>query len=123
MDIPNSVTNIEQYAFENCTSLTEFTFPNAITTISGSTVRGCTNLKKVTIPKSMSSIGNQTFYGCTSLNKIISYALIAPLAGTDCFKNVASNGVLYVPEGRSNLYSSWKNELNAYGWTVQEMTE
>ena len=123
VDIPNSVTNIEQYAFENCTSLTEFTFPNAITTISGSTVRGCTNLKKVTIPKSMSSIGNQTFYGCTSLNKIISYALIAPLAGTDCFKNVASNGVLYVPEGRSNLYSSWKNELNAYGWTVQEMTE
>ena len=42
--IPDGVTNIGNYAFQNCTSLTS-----------------------VTIPKSVTSIGNYAFYGCEKL--------------------------------------------------------
>ena len=123
IDIPNSVANIEQYAFQGCTGLTEFTFPDEIRTLSSGTLKGCTGLTEVTIPKWMSSIGSHTFEGCTSLSKITSYAWIEPSIGADCFKDVATGGVLFIRQGRTGSYASWANSLSTYNWTVQEMTE
>ncbi len=69
--IPNSVTNIGGWAFEDCTGLTSVTIPNSVTSIGESALRGCTGLTSVTIPGSVTSIGEGVFYNCTGLTSII----------------------------------------------------
>ncbi|MGN0623646.1 MAG: leucine-rich repeat protein, partial [Oscillospiraceae bacterium] len=68
--IPNSVTSIGNYAFENCTSLTSITIPNGVTSIGSGAFFGCANLKSITIPNSVTSIGYYAFQDCTSLTSI-----------------------------------------------------
>ena len=68
--IPNSVTSIGDYAFEDCSSLTSVTIPNSVTSIGESTFEGCSSLTSVTIPNSVTSIGGAAFYGCSSLSSI-----------------------------------------------------
>ncbi len=70
--IPNSVTNIGNYAFNGCRGLTEtLTIPNSITAIGNYTFSGCSGLTgSLAIPNSVASIGNYAFSGCTGLTSI-----------------------------------------------------
>ncbi|MDE7281464.1 MAG: leucine-rich repeat domain-containing protein, partial [Ruminiclostridium sp.] len=52
--IPNSVTNIEDIAFNGCTSLTSVKVPEGLTRIGG--FSGCTALTSVNIPNSVTTI-------------------------------------------------------------------
>ncbi|MGN0635823.1 MAG: leucine-rich repeat domain-containing protein, partial [Acutalibacteraceae bacterium] len=65
--IPNGVTNIEDYAFYNSTSLTEITIPDNVISIGERTFEDCTSLTEIMIPNSVASIGAYAFYGCISL--------------------------------------------------------
>ena len=65
--IPNSVTSIGGCAFDNCTSLTSIEIPNSVTSIGASAFSDCKNLSSITIPNSVKNIGNYAFSGCTSL--------------------------------------------------------
>ena len=65
-----SVTSIGNYAFRNCSSLTEVTIPNSVTSIGGSAFEGCSSLTEVTIPNSVTSIGNDAFRNCSSLTEV-----------------------------------------------------
>ena len=68
--IPDSVTSIGDYAFQNCTGLTSITIPGSVTSIGSDAFRGCTGLTSITIPGSVTSIGIGAFYGCTGLTSI-----------------------------------------------------
>ena len=70
VNIPNSVTNIDFYAFFNCTSLTSINIPSSVTSIGDYAFTGCTSLKSVNIPDSVTSIGDYAFAGCTSLKSV-----------------------------------------------------
>lgn len=87
------VTGIGEWAFENCTDLTNVTIPDSViyigsgafqycnftsvaipdsvANIGGSAFYGCANLKSITIPNGVTNIGYSTFYGCTNLTSII----------------------------------------------------
>ena len=65
--IPNSVTSIGWSAFSGCTGLTSVTIPNSVTSIDGYAFSGCTGLTSVTIPNSVTSIGSYAFSGCMSV--------------------------------------------------------
>ena len=69
--IPNSVKNICNFAFINCTSLTSVTIPNSVTSIGYSAFSGCKSLTSITIPDSVTSIGSSMFSGCESLANVI----------------------------------------------------
>ncbi len=56
--IPDSVTSIEDWAFENCTSLTSVTIPDSVTSIGEYAFSGCKSLTSITIPDSVTSIGD-----------------------------------------------------------------
>ena len=58
--IPDSVTNIGEWAFGGC-SLTNVVVPDSVTSIEFSTFRYCTNLTSVTIGNSVTSIGYGAF--------------------------------------------------------------
>jgi len=68
--IPDSVTSIGKYAFEECEKLTSVTIPDSVTSIGFAAFRGCKSLASVTIPNSVTSIGHFAFKGCESLTSV-----------------------------------------------------
>ena len=68
--IIKSVTEIGEYAFSGCTSLTSIKIPESVTEIGGYAFSGCTSLTSIKIPESVTEIGGYAFDGCTSLTSI-----------------------------------------------------
>ena len=68
--IPNSVTNIGDYAFYDCSGLTSVTIPNSVATIGGVAFSHCSGLTSVTIGNSVTTIGHGAFMDCSSLTSI-----------------------------------------------------
>lgn len=72
-EIPESVTNIGDYAFSDCGGLTSITIPESVTSIGRSAFSGCGSLTSVTIPKSVTSISNYAFSNCNALKEVKCY--------------------------------------------------
>ena len=68
--IPNSITVINDYAFEGYSSLTSVTIPNSVTEIGYNAFRDCSSLTSVIIPNSVTKIGRYAFSDCSSLTFI-----------------------------------------------------
>ena len=70
--IPDGITQIYQYAFYGCTSLTSVTIPSSVTSIGNYAFNVCESLKSVTFGENsqLTSIGIRAFYNCTSLTSI-----------------------------------------------------
>lgn len=69
--IPESVTSIEDHAFDNCSGLSSVDFPESLTSIGKDAFAACVSLSSVTIPESVTSIGEGAFHSCNSLTSII----------------------------------------------------
>jgi hypothetical protein len=65
--IPDSVTNIETFAFDQCSGITNFTFGNGVTIIGMGAFIQCLGLTSVTVPDSVTTIGVQAFANCQHL--------------------------------------------------------
>jgi hypothetical protein len=67
--IPNSVTSIGDWAFEDCTKLTSITIPNGVTSIGWDAFSSCTSLTSVTFQGTIDSSGlhNDAFRGLGDL--------------------------------------------------------
>ena len=65
-----SVISIGNYAFYNCSGLTNIEIPNSVTTIGEKGFYGCRGLTSVTIGNSVRSIGEEAFLECTGLISI-----------------------------------------------------
>ncbi len=85
--IPNSVTNIGNYAFSDCTSLASVTISPSVISLGDDAFNECFNLTSVTIPNSDTNIGDYAFSDCTSLTNITignSVSNIGSYAFDDC---------------------------------------
>jgi hypothetical protein len=65
--IPDLVTTIGGHAFENCSSLVSVTIGNKVTTIGEASFHQCSKLASVEIPNSVTTIGNSAFASCSNL--------------------------------------------------------
>lgn len=63
--IPDSVTEIFEFAFSGSVNLTSVTIPNSVTTFGQYAFEGCSGLMDITIPSSVTKIGTCTFSECT----------------------------------------------------------
>ena len=68
--MPESVTKIADYAFQDCNKLTAVKFSENVTDIAYAAFYGCGALTHIDIPKSVKSIGTYAFSGCSSLEKV-----------------------------------------------------
>ncbi len=66
----NSITKINQIAFEGCLGLKSVTIPNSVTTIGAQAFHGCKLLTEIVIPVSVKEIGTKAFYKCESLKQL-----------------------------------------------------
>ena len=113
--IPNSVTNIGDFAFARCTNISSITIPNSVTKIGSSAFAECTLLTSVIIPNSVTSIGHDAFRYCSNLSSVIigtSVANIGDYVFSGCsgltsltIGNSVTNIGDYVFERCSNLTS------------------
>ena len=95
--IPNSVTNVGDCAFMDCSGLTFVTIPNNVTSIGVSAFGGCSSLTSVTIPNSVTSIGSHAFDDCSFLASVYVMATTPPALGDDAFSDNADGRKIYVP--------------------------
>ena len=68
--IPEGITKIRDFAFEDCTNLESIIIPESVTKIGYWSFAYCTSLKKIIIPESVAEIGAGAFDGCKSLKKV-----------------------------------------------------
>ena len=104
VNIPNGVTSIGDYAFDDCANLTSITIPNSVTNIGNSVFDGCTNLANITIPDSVTSIGKYAFNWCKGLTSITIPDSVTSI-GLDAFSACTNLASINVSEKNEN-YSS-----------------
>ena len=71
INIPNSVTTIKREAFYNCTGLTSIIFGNNVSEIKDWAFMWCSGLTSITLTNSLSCIRVAAFKGCSRLKSII----------------------------------------------------
>ena len=87
--IPNSVTNIGNWAFGYSGLTGALSIPNSVTSIGDCAFYGCSGLTSVTIPNSVTSIGRSAFNLCSGLT--------SPVYNANCFA--------YFPCGYATTYT------------------
>ena len=68
--LPNSIDNIPQSMFENCTSLSGIELPDSIKYINSNAFKNCTSLAGVTMKNNVTNIGSYAFYNCDALTTV-----------------------------------------------------
>lgn len=69
--IPNGVTSICKFAFQECSSLQKIIIPNGVTNIECRAFTKCKNLLQIELPDSIIEIGEGAFFNCENLQSII----------------------------------------------------
>lgn len=69
--IPDSVTEIKDYAFYNCTNLTSIIIPDSVISIGIEAFCYCDGLTSAAIGDGVTSIGANAFRGCSSLTNTV----------------------------------------------------
>ena len=118
----NSEANPLSYAghlFLNETEIVELLIPNSVTSINNYAFNNCSSITSVTIPNSVTSIGFSAFSGCYRLNTICCLNPIPPTCNKATFYcdswvrdkyDVYTYAILRVPMGSEEVYGA------AYEW-------
>ena len=116
--LPDSVTEIDNYAFYNAKELKRVIFGSGLRTIGDRAFDGCSSLIGADIPSKVSSIGSYAFNNCTSLETVILPTSISKVnkytfAYCDSLKNVVvPRNVVSIGE---NAFAC-KNLQNIFVW-------
>ena len=98
-------TSIGDYAFYNCSGLTNVTIPDSVTNIGHKAFNGCSRLTSLTIPDSLTSIGDSAFYNCSSLTSITIPDSVTSI-GDKAFYNCSGLTCIAIPDGVTSIGDS-----------------
>ena len=122
--IPNSVTSIGDYAFYNCYNLYGYVDAKNCTAIGDYAFYMCEDITSFSFGSSLQTIGYYAFQYCSSLEYIYTERRVAPSITRYTFRNVSENGILSVPYGASDNYSTWLSSdyyyLGYFDWSIEE---
>ena len=95
-DISESVTKINSFAFQYCSSLTSITIPSGVTEIGYGAFSGCSGLTSIVIPYSVTSIVNNAFSGCSGLTSIVIPSKVTEI-NPNVFQNCSNLTSITIP--------------------------
>ena len=107
----DNVTTLGYLAFENCSSLASIQIPTGITEIQFGTFSNCSSLSKIEIPSGVTSIGYGAFQNCSGLTGITCLNETPGTLGEGAFDNT-NDCPIYVPCASVDTYKA------ASGWSV-----
>ena len=117
--IPNSVTEIGNYAFYRCDSLKHMTVPNGVTTINNGAFSECSSLSSIKLPESLTELTQQWIFSeCTSLKEVFFFAKTPPYIAYGMFRGL--NPTIFVPKESLDAY---KNELYWQDFDIQAIPD
>lgn len=122
IELPPSITEIGLGVFSNCENLCEITLPHKIKQINAFSFCGCNNLKEVSIPDGVSEIGFEAF-SSTDINTVcLPYHLakLEPMAFVGApLISIRSNSVYLKVEGMTIYSNDGKELIQYYGHDVK----
>ena len=101
IEIPNTLTAIQEYCFQDCSSLSSVTLNEGLEAIGGGVFEGCSNLRSVTLPDSIVEVGSGCFERCG-----ITYIEIPSTVTTipyNCFLDCSSLSSVTLNEGLETI--------------------
>ena len=119
----DKLASIGDYAFENCTNLTQIIFPDNLVSIGSRAFHGCMSLEEVTVPHNVSYVAPDAFAGRNGIMEILcpgnNYGYYS-LGGLLYYKRTSSShDLIGYPSGRlaknvfinANVTSKHSNEM------------
>ena len=100
--IPNTISQISESAFLNCTNISSVSIPDSVTSIGGGAFSGCSSLTSIKMPNGVDEIGGSLFYGCTSLERIDLPEGITVI-GAFAFSGCKALGSIRIPDGVTSI--------------------
>lgn len=88
LEIPDGVTQIENYQYRGQLDLEQVVIPKSVRKIGKHAFYDCRQLKKIKIPGNLHEIEDGAFKNCNSLREVI---IEAPDGKTSCIKNIVSD--------------------------------
>ena len=88
--LPDTITEIQSQAFEECYKLQKINIPKKLETIEYRLFRNCLSLSEILIPEGVTTIESYAFEGCSSLRYIVIPKSLREV-GTSAFKDSAVN--------------------------------
>lgn len=90
LNVPGSITEIYQYAFFECTGITEVHLPENLTKVGKYAFKDCEGMRKLVLGKNLTHIGYGAFADCKNLEGNLKFppdlAEIGASAFSGCFK-------------------------------------
>ncbi len=98
VELPDTISEIGEYAFSDCYRLENVNIPTGVTVIKPSVFYNCYRLEKIVIPENVTEIGNSAFANCSELT-VNSIPDKVTSIGTGAFKNCAKITSVKFPDG------------------------
>lgn len=116
---PCTLTNIPQFCFFNCRSLTTLTLPASIVEIEYEAFNGCSALSSTLFFQNLRTIRARAFQGCISLGKVyipnsffLNGGVIEALAFNHCDPDLKFN----FSTDEEDTYEDWLEDNPDWGW-------
>ena len=112
VEISGGITSIGKNAFYGMSALTgAVNIPASVTLIDEYAFALCTGISELTLSEGLTNINNYAFYTCVALDKVTTYATTAPSLGNDVFVNIPNDAALYCPTESEADYiaKGWDN--------------
>jgi len=97
INLPETVTSIGSYAFSDCSGLTEMLIPDSVTKIGTYCFYDCSGLKNISISEKITSIPDDAFYGCTNLSNVELPSALKTI-GANAFYNCDGFTAIVLPD-------------------------
>ena len=109
VELPDGLSNISDYAFQNCSTLSAITIPTTVTSLGTAAFESC-GLTEVTIPSGVVSIASNAFKN-TGITTFINQAETPQTITSAVFEGInLSNATLYVPSVKTYKEADvWKD--------------
>ena len=105
INMPNTITNIDSSAFENCSYLQSVTLPSSLIAIGSSAFKDCASLTSITIPINVAHIGSSVFENCQNLQNITLPNYLTNI-GNSAFKGCTNLASINIPNSITSINSN-----------------